>query len=153
MRTSRRLLLPAATGAALSIESAVEARDRGISAISLERLPCFGLCPEDLLVIRADGSAGYEGRRAVPLLGSYVGRLEPRDFRRIARLVQEIHFFRLKDRYDAPVSDLPSRVTRVVGGGTRKSVENYGDYGPAALWILETALLGGAFTISWEPEA
>lgn len=121
-----------------------------ITEISLERTPCFGSCPVDKVVLRADGTATYTGTRFVERLGEFQGTFSPRDFQRLAGLLTSQRFFNLRNRYAAPATDLPSRITTAVRNGARKTVTNYGDAGPVSLWTVEVAILGVASEIRWE---
>ena len=152
MRLTRRTLLPAAALVAAEAEASTRPNEPGaVLTISLERTPCFGLCPEDRLQLRSDGTAEYTGIRGVELIGEYQGFVDPLHFRRLTRLLRRSGFFHMRERYEADATDLPSHITTASGRRFRKSVENYGDAGPDRLWVIETALLGIAATIRWEP--
>lgn len=134
----------------LAVPSSTAPPAERITEISLERTPCFGSCPVDKVVLRADGTAAYTGTRFVERLGEFRGTLSTRDFQRLAGLLTSQRFFNLRNRYASRATDLPSRITSAVRSGTRKAVTNYGDAGPINLWTVEVAVLGVAAEIRWE---
>lgn len=69
-----------------------------IDEISLERKPCFGACPVDKIVIRADRTVLYTGTRHVKRVGKFRGTIDVKDLRELARLVDEKKFSDLEDR-------------------------------------------------------
>lgn len=121
-----------------------------INRISLERTACFGACPEDTVVLHADGTAEYTGERNVPQVGAYHGTFPSEHFPRLARLLQASGFYDLRPMYRRPISDLPSVITSAGRNGDRKRVVNYGDSGPESLWVIQQAILGVSSQITWE---
>ena len=119
-----------------------------ITEISLERTPCYGTCPVYKVTLHADGTVTYEGKEFVKEIGTRSGRISASDFQQLARQVQKIDFFSLKDEYRSKknpngsilnVTDLPTRITTVKKGDRTKTVENYFG-GPDALKRLEEAI-------------
>jgi hypothetical protein len=111
-----------------------------ITEITLERTGCFGTCPIYKVTLRRDGTISYNGKQYVQLKGAYEGRAY--GFDRMAQLILASGYFKLKDNYTANATDLPSAVTSVVANGKRKTIENYGDFGPVELWGIEMAIDG-----------
>jgi hypothetical protein len=131
------LLITSLTAAGASAESE-------ITAITLERTPCFGACPVYKLTIHRSGQVEYEGKDHVGQKGARSGRISTEDFERLIKKIDEINFFNLGDRYDGKnpdgsgvtVTDLPTRITSVTRGDRTKTVQNY-FRGPKGLKELE----------------
>ena len=121
-----------------------------VTEIALERTPCFGTCPVDRVVLRSDGTASYIGTRHVKLRGTYLGKVGRGDFDELARLVVDKGFFALEDRYEAPITCLPSRITTVRRGDGTKSVRDYGKAGPDRLRDVEDRIIELMGKIEWK---
>lgn len=104
--------------------------------ISLERTPCFGTCPVYKLTVYSDGKVEYEGKDHVKEKGSRSSKIDEKLFLRLMNKVDEIGFFKLNDRYEGRVTDLPTRITTVTKGDVSKTVRNYYG-GPKGLHDLE----------------
>jgi hypothetical protein len=135
---------------ALLMLASLAAADDPITEITLERTPCYGSCPIDTMVFRADGTAEYTGTRFVKRTGRYTGKIARGDFDALARLVAEKKFFELKDRYSAPITDQPTLITTMKRGDKSKRVSNYGEAGPKELRELEKAIVAAMEKIAWE---
>ena len=88
----------------------------------LRRTPCFGTCPAYTITILGDGRASYSGNAHVERLGEYTGRVEEAMMQALYERAKEIGFFKLEDRYDGQVTDLPSTIIRVSADGHDKRV-------------------------------
>ena len=119
-----------------------------ITEITLERTACFGTCPIYKLILKSDGTAVYIGTRFVERLGTYTAYVS--GFEHLAKIIEARRYFSLSDRYTKPVTDLPSAITSVVRNGKRKTVENYGNFGPLELWEIETLIDGVVANARWE---
>src|SRR4051812_46020987 len=111
-----------------------------ITEVTLERTPCFGSCPSYKVTVRRDGTILYEGKRFVPMMGTYKGQAY--GFDRLAEFILAQDYFNLKDDYSAHVTDLPSAITSVVQNGNRKTIRDYGGAGPIGLWGVEMSIDG-----------
>ncbi|MBP7514226.1 MAG: hypothetical protein KA791_06750 [Flavobacteriales bacterium] len=89
---------------------------------SLQRTPCFGKCPAYTVRIDADGSAHYTGRSHAPREGEFIGRVDKATMQALYDRASAIGFFAFQDKYDGPVTDLPSTIIRVNANGTDKKV-------------------------------
>lgn len=127
----------------------------GASAIdslvfSLERTPCFGQCKAFRINVYRSGYATFDGRTHVELEGMHHARIGADTLEIIMKEAESLGFFQLQDKYDSEVTDLPSAILRVVGGGRDKRV--VGRVGtPAnfkALFEKAEALL---FPVPWRP--
>lgn len=122
--------------------------EEGITEISLERTPCYGDCPADWVILRADETAFYypKGKSGATRMK---GKIDKWDFAPLAKLLETQGFFALKDSYSAIMTDQATHFTSVVKDGNRKTVRNYGNAGPTSLWGLEMAIRGVAADIKW----
>jgi len=89
---------------------------------SLEHTACFGTCPTYKIVINQDGSAVYLGRRFAAREGRYAGRVDAATMKQLYDKAVEAGFFKMEDKYDQPVTDLPSTIIRVNANGQDKQV-------------------------------
>lgn len=108
----------------------------GVS-IKLERTPCFGFCPTYSVTIHGNGTVDYEGIRFVETTGHKAYQIPVQQVRELVTLVYAFNYFSLDDKYEAPITDLPSAITTVTIGDKTKSVDNYGNSGPKLLENLE----------------
>ena len=89
---------------------------------SLEHTPCFGTCPAYKIIINQDGSAVYLGRRFAAREGRYVGQVDAETMKQLYDKAVAVDFFAMEDKYDQPVTDLPSTIIRVHANGKDKQV-------------------------------
>lgn len=80
---------------------------------SIERTACFGSCPTYKLTILQDGSATYQGRRFAAREGRYTGQVDAATMYALKAAADSLDFYKLEDKYDQPVTDLPSVIIRV----------------------------------------
>lgn len=88
----------------------------------LERTPCFGKCKAYRVHIYRSGYATYEGRSNVEKEGMYSGRVDQALVNSLLADAERIGFNTLEDKYDGPVTDLPSMIVRIAANGTDKKV-------------------------------
>ncbi len=108
---------PAASGSATVFGSKTDS-----VFFSLQRTPCFGKCPAYTVRINADGSAHYTGRSHAPREGEFQGRVDKATMQALYDRASAIGFFAFQDKYDGPVTDLPSTIIRVNANGADKKV-------------------------------
>lgn len=89
---------------------------------SLERTPCFGKCPAYLITVDREGAAVYTGRTFADRPGTWKARVDQATMAALLERASAIGFFAMEDRYDGPVTDLPSTIIRVNGDGRDKQV-------------------------------
>ena len=121
---------------AASLLAAAGKAEAQTDKIGLERTPCFGTCPVYKLTVYSDGKVEYEGKDHVKEKGARSSKIDEKFFVRLMKKADEIGFFKLKDRYDGLVTDLPTRITTVTKGDVSKAVRNYYG-GPKGLHDLE----------------
>lgn len=89
---------------------------------SLERTPCFGPCPAYRVKIYRSGSATYEGRGNMEMMGMHTGTVSSEMMEDLLTKAERSGFFGLNDKYDAQVTDLPSTIIQVNSNGRSKKV-------------------------------
>jgi hypothetical protein len=128
----------------------------GVTEIAIEHTGCFGSCPIYTLILRADGSADYDGRAFVAHLGRRRGTLRRAEFEELARLALDIGYFDLDAAYTCSVTDSSTVYTSVVrreGNKTNKAmIRHYapGVTGPPRLRQFEYAIDDTADFVVWK---
>ncbi|ALW85547.1 hypothetical protein AUC43_10865 [Hymenobacter sedentarius] len=90
--------------------STVQGKQDAEPVLTFERTPCFGTCPAYKMQVYADGRVAYEGRRAVPVMGTKELKMAPAALADLLRMAKEAHFEQFQERYSKNTSDLPSTV-------------------------------------------
>lgn len=120
-------------------------------AISLERTPCFGFCPDYAVTVFGNGTVVYEGRNFVAVEGVQRDQIPQEDVRELVDEFYSVGFFNLRDRYEQSVTDLPSQTTSITIDGETKTVYRYG-FEPQKLAMLEDRIDEVAQTGKWVKE-
>lgn len=123
----------------------------GLTEIILERTWCYGACPIDELVLRADGMAVYTGKENTPLHGMFSGSFAKEEFDRLARWLVGEGFLEMKAIYGSPNADTPTEVIRVARGADSKSIINNSLDRSEVLAGMGQVIRGAAAGISWQP--
>ena len=105
--------------------------------ITLDRTACYGTCPIYSVKIFGDGTVIYDGIKFVGITGERVYHVSQKEVDDLIVKFYEINYFSLNDRYDASMTDLPTTITSLKVGDERKSIHNYGGFGPSQLNELE----------------
>jgi hypothetical protein len=129
-------------------------------AISMKRGACFGSCPVYNLTIDADGGVTYEGIMFVKVEGKRTSKLRSEQVKELVNAIQESGFFKLKDEYAAPVTDMPSINLTITLQGQTKSIRHYGnltckgdlDEAPPELCNLEGKIVDNVDVDQWVKE-
>jgi hypothetical protein len=115
----------------------------------IERTPCFGACPTDILVIQ-NRELTYEGIRHVDRQGKYTATLTEAQFDALRQKFDALNFFEFEDKYDAGVSDLPSTIIEVnINDSTKQVINRY--MGPRELKSFEIWVFSYVDKLSWSP--
>lgn len=118
----------------------------------LERTPCFGHCKSYRIDLYSTGYATYDGRLNVEKEGLHRARIGADTLRSILKRAEELGFFAMQDKYDGPVTDLPSTFLRIVSGARSKTV--MGRVGqPAAFRQLVEEIEALLLPVPWVPVA
>ena len=121
---------------------------KSISEISIEHTRCYGTCPVYKLTLRSDGTATFVGVAYVDKVGTYTAEFGGID--RLAQSIVQHRFQHFSTRYTSSITDMPHTITTVVSGGRRKTVDDYADTGPQALWEVETMIDGVVAQAQWK---
>ena len=104
--------------------------------IVLERTACFGLCPDYIVTLDADGTVHYNGRQFVRVRGAQTWKIDAAAVYALAREMETAGFFTWKDTYTATITDQPTTFTTLTIGARTKRIKDY--YGaPQALKDIE----------------
>jgi len=115
---------------------------------SIKRTPCYGRCPIYEAKIYNSGFVIYEGKRFVDKEGIFIARFSSDQLLEISQRAIELHFFKLNDEYDSPVTDFPTTYTLINNGKIAKLVKNRVG-GPDNLKELESFLDEMLNAVSW----
>jgi hypothetical protein len=117
--------------------------------ITLERTRCFGACPDYAVTVYGNGTVLYEGRDFVKVKGVQTSQIPQSGVEELVGAFYKARFFSMRDRYEEPVSDLPSQTTSITIDGTAtKTVYRYG-FQPERLVALEDEIDRVAGTARW----
>jgi len=142
---------------ALTCSGLAAATPANIDSITLERTWCNGTCPIYTVTVRRDGTVTYDGEEYVKVRGHRSRKISTEQFQQLLREIQRIGFFKLKDEYTSKehpdgsfetVTDLPSAITTVRTGKTRKRIKNYYG-GPESLAEFENLIDKIAGSSAW----
>jgi hypothetical protein len=106
--------------AAAQVPSSVEPIE-----ISIERTPCFGMCPDYKVTLRQDGTVTYNGRQYVRVTGEHTWQVDPAAVRALAAEMDQAGYFDLQDEYVARMTDNPTTFTSLTIGARTKKVRDY----------------------------
>lgn len=170
MGIGHRVLLGVVFGAALVFCTACHAEppkdELAATTISLERTRCFGPCPAYTVTIQGDGHVRFTspvddekaGHRpsfrsgTVVLPGTHEDQIPVTVVTALARQFHDAGFWRLRDVYQADVTDSSSQIITLTVGTRRKTVRDYvgTEVGmPVAVRKLEQAIDQAAGTDRW----
>jgi hypothetical protein len=133
------------TGACASAGKTGTPTAPAITEITLEK-DCFGCAMGSLLVLRSDGVATFtqtgKARHGTVDQVSQ-GRVQRADFEQLARLIEGLGVFAMKDVYEDPATaDGAWTTLRVSRGAQRKEVVSRDDAAPADLKTVQSAVDG-----------
>lgn len=140
-----------------------------ITEVSLEMNPGSSPSARDFrIVLRSDGTAFYEGKANVKLIGKYEGLFPKDDFAKLAKFVKEHHFSELKTSFSkGAIVSFSSQVsvafaaptvrTSIVQDTKRQTIErpvgvkiNSPKTPPKDLLAIENAITTSATRIKWD---
>jgi hypothetical protein len=95
--------------------------------ISMERTPCFGRCPSFRVKIFNTGRVEYTGDSDVEKMGYHTSTLSKEQIKQLQAKITQIALFKMQDKYDANITDIPSCVLYVNFEGRKKKIfDRYG---------------------------
>ena len=123
-------------------QESLEQRNRTVKGMvdslffRIERTSCFGRCPTYSITVYQSGYVEYHGKRNVEKIGFFSAWLTDEQKNVIIQKCEEIDFFKLKDRYDANMTDVPSTIVSFQYEDNRKVVVDRAN-APPELHIFE----------------
>ena len=121
-----------------------------ITWIQLRRTSCYGVCPDDELTIRTDGTATYRGMKS-ERAGDWRGTLPRADAQQLVRTIESLGFAKLDAKYGEWNIDAPDYFVTVTRGGKSKTVVSHVQQVPQIAPII-TAILKASANVKWSPE-
>jgi hypothetical protein len=118
--------------------------------VFMERSPCFGNCPVYSVLILDNGQGTYHGKKFVEKQGVFTFKLQKEELLQIHNMANEIDIFSLKDKYDRPITDIPSTVIIYKENGLRKEILDRVD-APAELKRFEKLIDILIADKDWQP--
>jgi hypothetical protein len=92
--------------------------------ISMMRTACYGTCPIYNVQIYTSGKVQYEGKNFVDRIGRYHTTFDTASLQKLQDKIRSINYFSFQDKYDSPITDLPSVITEVHLDGQVKKIED-----------------------------
>ena len=92
------------------------------------RSPCFGKCPTYKMSIYKNGTVLLEGIRDVRLVGNFKAKISSKQMKMFSDMALSLEFFKMNDKYDSPITDVPSTTLSIVADGYRKEVYARANY-------------------------
>jgi hypothetical protein len=116
----------------------------------MQRLGCYGTCPEYSVKFNSDSTAEYNGTKYVKNIGNYYGKIDLWDFGRLCYLIDKIHFNKLDSLYEDLTTDTPSVIVEVIyKNGDKKDVQDIDDQAPIEFWALTKTIDAISSEIDW----
>lgn len=146
------------TGEGVAAGTAGQPLGSRVSAVRLERQPCFGTCPVYALDVDSTGRVRFEGRAHVRVLGTASAVIGKEAFRDMTEQLMASGFPSFRASYvaggeacGAYATDLPVVVlSAVIDGTAKKVVHDYGCSGaPRVLRRLHRMIDSVANTSRW----
>lgn len=103
---------------------------------TIQKTYCYGKCPVYKMTIYSDGKAVLEGKSNIEMTGVWETQLTKEELEKFILTAEKINYFDLEDKYDSPITDLPSTTTSIVIDGKRKEVYRRADY-PQRILVFE----------------
>ncbi len=116
---------------------------------SLQKTQCYGTCPAYELKIYPNGYAELEGKAYFRYQGVYQGQVSQDKIDYLITFFQEKNFMKLKDRYTAEITDLPTTYVYFSHKGQSKKVMDYYN-APKALIEMEKELEKVIDVVKWK---
>lgn len=104
--------------------------------ITMERTPCLGRCPSYKITIFNTGNVIYEGRDFAEKQGKHTTKLTAEQLDELKNNIEIIDLFKMQNKYDKQVTDIPSCYLYVQLDGKKKKIMDRVD-APAELRNFE----------------
>ncbi len=116
--------------------------DLSTAVIALQRTACLGTCPAYRVELHGDGEVQFRGEQDVLVRGRHHWRVDPGTIAPLLDLFRRANYFALDGYYEAPVTDLPTYITRLSIGDQHKFVLDYGAGGDMGGAVASTSTGG-----------
>lgn len=93
--------------------------------ISMERTECYGTCPAYFVEVRGDGTAIYEGRSHVTVLGKHQYRVDPAKVAQLVERARGADLWSAERRYAAAITDNPTTTLWIAFGKQEREIVDY----------------------------
>lgn len=103
-------------------------REEVIEFASIKKTFCYGKCPVYEMSIFSDGKVVLNGKANIDMIGEWVLKISEADLAAFVKMAEDINYMELEEKYDSPVTDLPSTTTSIVIDGKRKEVYRRANY-------------------------
>ena len=135
----------------ISCKSTKQSDSEKFPMVMMERTACMGSCPACVFNVYPDGSATYEGKSDVALIGNYATTLSTEQLDILKNSFEEADFFKFANVYSANVTDLPTTFIYYNNGKESLKITDY--YGaPEPLKGLEAKVVSFIEALSWEKQ-
>ena len=94
--------------------SQINLRQSAEPFIFMKRTACYGTCPQYTVSIYKNGVIHYEGKLFVDKIGCFSSNIPMKQVKNLELALKQIDFFSLESVYQAPMTDVPSVITKVV---------------------------------------
>lgn len=117
-----------------------------ITEIHLRRTSCYGVCPDDELTIRTNGTATFRGMKS-DRAGDWRGTLSRADARSLAQTIEKLGFAKLDAEYGEWNIDAPDYFVTFKGKTVVSHMQQVKEVAP-----IITAILATSEKVKWTPE-
>ncbi len=121
-----------------------------ITAVSLSRGSCNGMCPVYGVTLSTTGLAAYEGEAFVERVGRYRGRVDREDVRDLVGFILRLGFAELEPEYLPPGTCLPTKKLELWSGRWSRRVVDHGS-APPEFWAMAALVDAVVERAWWEP--
>ena len=109
--------------------------------VSLDRFPCFGMCPTYKFMLYSSGYALYKGQMSVARIGTYEAHFTKEQMRMFTQDAMENRVDTLRSEYINPyIADFPATYSSIVLKGRRHTFRVSTDTPPESLTAFETTV-------------
>lgn len=123
--------------------------EASVTAVSLARGMCEGMCPVYRVTLSADGQVDYEGEYFVERIGRHRGEVGPESVRDLVRLMLRLGFDGLEPEYPAPHTCMSSHELTLWSGQHPTRVVDHGS-APAEFWAMAALVDAVVDGVDWE---
>lgn len=107
--------------------------------IVIERVPCYGACPDYRMTLRRDGRAELVDR-TTGHTGRFLGRIDIATFARLSQLGRRAQRTATRSEYQAAWTDDSTDIVTLSGREGSWRVLDYGEIAPVEVWALASLL-------------